>query len=162
MSDWSRLSLIGETAVGEGGLPWLLITCSSESLSFVSHQMVTRKRERINARCQQMNWFVFFSRPTAVSDGSAEEEKQRQDEGSLRAPSPLVYGRISSDESDAEAPEEPIEFPFSAVHPKPLAVSSWQLKVFFFFYNNIWSWTFEVHRKSCISCINPIYRDITY
>lgn len=54
---------------------------------------------------------------------STPEEKQRQDDGSLRAPSPLVHGRISSDESEAEGPEEPIEFPSSVAHPKPLAVS---------------------------------------
>ncbi|XP_035516985.1 ataxin-7-like protein 2 [Morone saxatilis] len=65
-----------------------------------------------------------FSRPTAVSESSPEEEKQRQDEGSLRAPSPLVHGRISSDESEAEGPEEPVEFSSSAAHPKPLAVCS--------------------------------------
>lgn len=57
-----------------------------------------------------------------MSESTPEEEKQRQDEGSLRAPSPLVHGRISSDESDAEGPEEPIEFPSSAAHPRPLAV----------------------------------------
>uniref|UniRef100_A0A8C9YX30 Ataxin 7-like 2a n=1 Tax=Sander lucioperca TaxID=283035 RepID=A0A8C9YX30_SANLU len=64
-----------------------------------------------------------FSRPTA-SEGNTEEEKQRQDEGSLGAPSPLVHGRISSDESEGEGPEEPVEFPSSAAHPRPLAVCS--------------------------------------
>lgn len=67
---------------------------------------------------------MFYSRPTAVSNCTPEEEKQCQDEGGLQAHSPLVHGRISSDESDAEGPEEPIEFPFSTAHPKPLAVSS--------------------------------------
>lgn len=66
---------------------------------------------------------LFYSRPTA-SEGNTEEEKQRQDEGSLGAPSPLVHGRISSDESEGEGPEEPVEFPSSAAHPRPLAVSS--------------------------------------
>ncbi|XP_042263135.1 ataxin-7-like protein 2a [Thunnus maccoyii] len=65
-----------------------------------------------------------FSRSTAISESTPEEEKQRQDEGSLRAPSPLVHGRISSDESEAEGPEEPVEFPSSAAHPRPLAVCS--------------------------------------
>ncbi|XP_074505167.1 ataxin-7-like protein 2a isoform X1 [Sebastes fasciatus] len=65
-----------------------------------------------------------FSRSTAMSDSNSDEEKQRQDEGSLRAPSPLVHGRISSDESEAEAPEEPPEFPSSVAHPRPLAVCS--------------------------------------
>ncbi|XP_059185931.1 ataxin-7-like protein 2a isoform X2 [Centropristis striata] len=65
-----------------------------------------------------------FSRPAAVSESNTEEEKQRQDEGSLRAPSPLVHGRISSDESEAEGPEELVEFPSSAAHPRPLAVCS--------------------------------------
>nr|XP_046237487.1 ataxin-7-like protein 2a [Scatophagus argus] len=65
-----------------------------------------------------------FSRSTAVSESTPEEEKQRQDEGSLRVPSPLVHGRISSDESEAEGLEEPVEFPSSAAHPKPLAVCS--------------------------------------
>ncbi|XP_040890994.1 ataxin-7-like protein 2a isoform X2 [Toxotes jaculatrix] len=65
-----------------------------------------------------------FSRSTGVSECTPEEEKQRQDEGSLRAPSPLVHGRISSDESEAEGPEELLEFPSSAAHPRPLAVCS--------------------------------------
>uniref|UniRef100_A0A3Q3MZ13 Ataxin 7-like 2a n=1 Tax=Labrus bergylta TaxID=56723 RepID=A0A3Q3MZ13_9LABR len=53
-----------------------------------------------------------------------EEENQRQDEGSLRSPSPLVQGRISSDESDAEGAEEHVEFSSSATHPRPLAMCS--------------------------------------
>ncbi|XP_035486925.2 ataxin-7-like protein 2a isoform X1 [Scophthalmus maximus] len=65
-----------------------------------------------------------FSRSTGVSECSPDEEKQRQDEGSLRAPSPLVHGRISSDESEGEGPEEPVELPSSAAHPRPLAVCS--------------------------------------
>lgn len=58
-----------------------------------------------------------------MSESAPEEEKQRQDDGSIRAPSPLVHGRISSDESDAERHEETIEFQSSAAHPKPVAVS---------------------------------------
>ncbi|XP_022062096.2 ataxin-7-like protein 2a isoform X2 [Acanthochromis polyacanthus] len=65
-----------------------------------------------------------FSRSTAGSESTTEEEKQRQDEAGLRAPSPLVHGRISSDESEAESPEEPPQFPSSAAHPRPLAVCS--------------------------------------
>uniref|UniRef100_A0A8C2Z1S8 Ataxin 7-like 2a n=1 Tax=Cyclopterus lumpus TaxID=8103 RepID=A0A8C2Z1S8_CYCLU len=65
-----------------------------------------------------------FSRPSALSESNIEEDKQRQEEGSLRAPSPLVHGRISSDESEAEGPEEPVEFPSSAAHPRPIAVCS--------------------------------------
>ncbi|XP_054472610.1 ataxin-7-like protein 2a [Anoplopoma fimbria] len=65
-----------------------------------------------------------FSRTTAVSENNIEEDNQRQEDGSLRAPSPLVHGRISSDESEAEGPEEPVEFPSSATHPRPLAVCS--------------------------------------
>ncbi|XP_008302929.1 ataxin-7-like protein 2a isoform X2 [Stegastes partitus] len=65
-----------------------------------------------------------FSRSTAMSESTTEEEKQRQDEASLRAPSPLVHGRISSDESEAELPEEPAQFPSSAAHPRPVAVCS--------------------------------------
>ncbi|XP_039972114.1 ataxin-7-like protein 2a isoform X1 [Xiphias gladius] len=65
-----------------------------------------------------------FSRSTGVSECTQEEEKQRQDEGSLRAPSPLVHGRISSDESEGEGPEEPLEFPSSDAHPRPIAVCS--------------------------------------
>ncbi|XP_026163171.1 ataxin-7-like protein 2a isoform X2 [Mastacembelus armatus] len=65
-----------------------------------------------------------FSRSTAVSECTPEEDRQRQDEGSLCAPSPLVHGRISSDESETEGPEEPAELPFSAAHPRPLAVCS--------------------------------------
>ncbi len=59
-----------------------------------------------------------------MSDSTPEEERQRQDEGGVRAPSPLVHGRISSEVSEAEGPEEPIEFPSSAAHPKPLSVSN--------------------------------------
>nr|XP_020473533.1 ataxin-7-like protein 2 [Monopterus albus] len=65
-----------------------------------------------------------FSRSAAVSECTPEEEKRQQDDGCLRAPSPLVYGRISSDESETEGPEEPLEFPFSTAHPRPLAVCS--------------------------------------
>ncbi|CAB1457268.1 unnamed protein product [Pleuronectes platessa] len=65
-----------------------------------------------------------FSRSTVESECSPEDEKQRQDEGSLRTQSPLVHGRISSDESEAEGPEEPLEFPSSCAHPRPLAVCS--------------------------------------
>ncbi|KAM9859084.1 ataxin-7-like protein 2a [Aulostomus maculatus] len=65
-----------------------------------------------------------FSRSTTVSDTTPEDEKQRQEEGSLLAPSPLVHGRISSDESEAEGSEEPVEFSSSAAHPRPLAVCS--------------------------------------
>ncbi|XP_058488493.1 ataxin-7-like protein 2a isoform X1 [Solea solea] len=63
-------------------------------------------------------------RSAGVSECVAEEEKQRQDEGSLRSPSPLVHGRISSDESEAEGPEEPSDFSSSATHPRPMAVCS--------------------------------------
>lgn len=73
---------------------------------------------------KQTSWTYFLrSRSTTVSESAPEEEKQRQDDGSIRAPSPLVHGRISSDESDAEGHEETIEFQSSAAHPKPLAVS---------------------------------------
>ncbi|CAJ1051845.1 ataxin-7-like protein 2a [Xyrichtys novacula] len=65
-----------------------------------------------------------FSRSTAASESTPEEEKPRQEEGSVRAPSPLVHGRISSDESDAEGAEEHVEFSSSATHPRPLAVCS--------------------------------------
>ncbi|XP_029357209.1 ataxin-7-like protein 2a isoform X2 [Echeneis naucrates] len=63
-----------------------------------------------------------FSRSTCVSECTPEEEKQRQDDGTLRAPSPLIHGRISSDESEAEGSEEPLEFSSSAAHPRPLAL----------------------------------------
>ncbi|KAK1901367.1 Ataxin-7-like protein 2 [Dissostichus eleginoides] len=63
-----------------------------------------------------------FSRPSSVSESNTEDEQQ--DEGGVRAPSPLVHGKISSDESEAEGPEEPVEFPSSAAHPRPLAVCS--------------------------------------
>ncbi|XP_034442726.1 ataxin-7-like protein 2a isoform X1 [Hippoglossus hippoglossus] len=65
-----------------------------------------------------------FRRSTVVSECSPEDENQWQDEGSLRTQSPLVHGRISSDESEAEGPEEPLEFPSSCAHPRPLAVCS--------------------------------------
>ncbi|XP_010773909.1 ataxin-7-like protein 2a [Notothenia coriiceps] len=63
-----------------------------------------------------------FSQPSSVSESNTEDEQQ--DEGGVRAPSPLVHGNISSDESEAEGPEEPVEFPSSAAHPRPLAVCS--------------------------------------
>ncbi|XP_062268360.1 ataxin-7-like protein 2a [Platichthys flesus] len=65
-----------------------------------------------------------FSRSTVESECSPEDEKQWHGEGSLRTQSPLVHGQISSDESEAEGPEEPLEFPSSCAHPRPLAVCS--------------------------------------
>lgn len=65
-----------------------------------------------------------FSRSPAVGESSPEEETQRADEGSARAPSPLVHGRISSDDSDSEVHEETLDFQSSASHPRPLAVCS--------------------------------------
>lgn len=64
-----------------------------------------------------------------MSESVPEEENQRPDEGNLQAPSPLVHGRISSDESEAEGNEEPPEIPSSAAHPRPVAVrgSAWGL-----------------------------------
>lgn len=66
---------------------------------------------------------VLGSRSPAVGESSPEEETQRADEGSVRAPSPLVHGRISSDDSDSEVHEETLDFQSSAAHPRPLAVS---------------------------------------
>ncbi|XP_061583965.1 ataxin-7-like protein 2a isoform X2 [Cololabis saira] len=65
-----------------------------------------------------------FSRSTAASECSPEEEKQRPDEAGPRAPSPLVTGHISSDESEAEAADELSELPSSTTHPRPAAVCS--------------------------------------
>ncbi|XP_036007386.1 ataxin-7-like protein 2a [Fundulus heteroclitus] len=65
-----------------------------------------------------------FSRSMAVSEFTPEEEKQWQDETGLQAPSPLVHGHISSDDSEAEAPEELSDFPSSTAHPRPIAVCS--------------------------------------
>ncbi|CAB1315355.1 unnamed protein product [Coregonus sp. 'balchen'] len=62
-----------------------------------------------------------FSRSRASSESAPEEDKPRQEEGSTQAPSPLTHGRISSDESEGEGPEEPIEYPSSSWHPKPAA-----------------------------------------
>lgn len=63
------------------------------------------------------------SRSTSVSHSAPEEERQRPEDGASRAPSPLVHGRISSDESEAEGPEEHYEFSSSAAHPRPVVVS---------------------------------------
>uniref|UniRef100_H3CFC1 Ataxin 7-like 2a n=1 Tax=Tetraodon nigroviridis TaxID=99883 RepID=H3CFC1_TETNG len=63
-----------------------------------------------------------FSR--SGSESVSEEERQRPEDGGLRAPSPLVHGRISSDESEAEGPEDHYEFSSSAAHPKPVVVCS--------------------------------------
>lgn len=60
--------------------------------------------------------------PTAVVESAPEEESQRAEEGNPRVPSPLVHGRISSDESEAEGNDERAEFPSSAAHPRPAAV----------------------------------------
>ncbi|XP_047440033.1 ataxin-7-like protein 2a [Mugil cephalus] len=70
-----------------------------------------------------------FSRPAAVSENTPEDEKQQQqqrqqDDGGFQAPSPLVHGRISSDDSDTETLEEPVEFSSSASHPRPAAMCS--------------------------------------
>nr|XP_029538538.1 ataxin-7-like protein 2 [Oncorhynchus nerka] len=62
-----------------------------------------------------------FSRSRASSESAPEEEKPCQEEGSTQAPSPLTHGGISSDESEGEGPEEPIEYPSSSWHPKPAA-----------------------------------------
>uniref|UniRef100_A0AAY5JZL9 SCA7 domain-containing protein n=1 Tax=Esox lucius TaxID=8010 RepID=A0AAY5JZL9_ESOLU len=64
-----------------------------------------------------------FSRSRASSESAPEEDRPRQ-EGSVRAPSPLVYGHISSDESEEDGSEEPAEYPSSSWHPKPAAVRS--------------------------------------
>ncbi|XP_041835833.1 ataxin-7-like protein 2a isoform X2 [Melanotaenia boesemani] len=63
-------------------------------------------------------------RSTAVMECSPEEEKQRQDEACLRTPSPLVHGHISSDDSEAEGPEDISEISSSAAHPRPAVVCS--------------------------------------
>ncbi|CAN9512165.1 unnamed protein product [Ophioblennius macclurei] len=65
-----------------------------------------------------------FSRSSTASESGLDEDKQRFDEHGLRAPSPLVHRRISSDESEAEAPEELADFPSSTSHPRPVAVCS--------------------------------------
>ncbi|CAI5689196.1 ataxin-7-like protein 2a isoform X1 [Oreochromis niloticus] len=65
-----------------------------------------------------------FSWSTAVVESAPEEESQRLDEGNPRVPSPLVHGRISSDESEAEGNDERADFPSSAAHPRPVAVCS--------------------------------------
>ncbi|XP_061640491.1 ataxin-7-like protein 2a isoform X4 [Phyllopteryx taeniolatus] len=65
-----------------------------------------------------------FSRSTAASESTPENDRQLQNEGNLRAPSPLVHGTISSDESEAEGATDPVEFQSSAAHPKPLAMCS--------------------------------------
>lgn len=65
---------------------------------------------------------VFSSWSTAVVESAPEEESQRLDEGNPRVPSPLVHGRISSDESEAEGNDERADFPSSAAHPRPVAV----------------------------------------
>ncbi|XP_077459093.1 ataxin-7-like protein 2a isoform X1 [Stigmatopora argus] len=65
-----------------------------------------------------------FSCSTAFSESTPEDDGQVQNEGCIRAPSPLVHGTISSDESEAEGVEDPVEFPSSASHPRPLAMCS--------------------------------------
>lgn len=94
---------------------------------FVTYNSSLNNGDTMRGQCWRQwatHWVgVLHSRSTAVSESTPEEEKQRQDEGSLRAPSPLVHGRISSDDSEAEGSEEPVEFPSSTSHPRPLAVS---------------------------------------
>jgi len=69
------------------------------------------------------------SRSRASSESAPEEEKSRHDDGSMGAPSPLVQGPLSSDDSE-EGAEEPAQYPSSASHPRPLAVRSFQSKRF--------------------------------
>ncbi|KAJ7999463.1 hypothetical protein DPEC_G00194690 [Dallia pectoralis] len=69
-----------------------------------------------------------FSRSRVSSESATEEDRPRQ-EGGTRAPSPLVHGHISSDESDEDCSEETIEYPSSSWHPKPAAVCSFGSQV---------------------------------
>ncbi|XP_046881738.1 ataxin-7-like protein 2a [Hypomesus transpacificus] len=62
-----------------------------------------------------------FSRSRTSSESALEEDKPRQEESGVGALSPLTYGRISSDESEADGSDELAEYPSSATHPKPLA-----------------------------------------
>ena len=63
------------------------------------------------------------SRSRASSESAPDEEMSRHDDGSsLGAPSPLVQGPLSSDDSDVEGAEEPAPYPSSSSHPRPLAV----------------------------------------
>ncbi|CAL8341091.1 unnamed protein product [Lota lota] len=64
-----------------------------------------------------------FSRSRASSESTPEEEMSLQDDGSLGAPSPLVQGPLSSDDSDGDGAEE-APYPSSTSHPRPLAVCS--------------------------------------
>lgn len=51
-------------------------------------------------------------------------EGETLEESSPRPLSPVVSGRVSSDDSDGEAPEEQAECHFSAAHPRPIAMCS--------------------------------------
>ena len=66
--------------------------------------------------------YVCVSRSRTSSESALEEDKPRQEESGVGALSPLTYGRISSDESEADGSDELAEYPSSATHPKPLAV----------------------------------------
>ncbi|XP_053725071.1 ataxin-7-like protein 2a isoform X2 [Synchiropus splendidus] len=69
-----------------------------------------------------------FCRSLGASESPTEEEEeekqQQQDERHLRASSPMLLGCTSSDDSEAEAAQERLEFSSSAVHPRPMAVCS--------------------------------------
>ncbi|KAL7837134.1 hypothetical protein SRHO_G00268450 [Serrasalmus rhombeus] len=60
-------------------------------------------------------------RTRTLSESTPEEEKAVREEGGARASSPLVQGRISSDESEGEAAEDPPDWHSTPWHPKPLA-----------------------------------------
>ncbi|RVE72862.1 hypothetical protein OJAV_G00043420 [Oryzias javanicus] len=63
-----------------------------------------------------------FSRSTSSAECTIEEEKQRQEEAVLRAPSPLLHKHVSSDESEGEDAEELSDFSSSSSHPRPAAL----------------------------------------
>lgn len=71
----------------------------------------------------KLNKMLILSCSRSVPECNSEDEKQLLDEAPVQIPSPLVPGNISSEDSEAEEPEELSEFPVSTAHPRPIAVS---------------------------------------
>ncbi|KAJ8260288.1 hypothetical protein GJAV_G00179240 [Gymnothorax javanicus] len=67
---------------------------------------------------------VFSSRPRTASENAPEEERMRSENQDALPLSPPAPSRFSSEESEGEGQEEPLDWHSSPVHPKPLALCS--------------------------------------
>ncbi|XP_076860693.1 ataxin-7-like protein 2a isoform X1 [Brachyhypopomus gauderio] len=60
-------------------------------------------------------------RTRTVSESGPEEERATREEGDVQAASPLTQARISSEESEGEGVDHPVDCHSTPWHPKPLA-----------------------------------------